>query len=60
MATDDGRDAAVFVTHDDVIHVHAHERIDGVVYALSLDHGGGGYAESGDICLQTAGCQLKR
>ena len=60
MAADDSGDAAVLVAHDDVIHVHAHERVDGVVHALTLYDRRRGHGESGHVCLQAAGCQLKR
>ena len=32
-------DAAVLMANDDVIHLHAHERVDGVMYTLTFHYG---------------------
>ena len=36
---DDCRNAAVLMAHDDVVHLHAHERINRIVHAFALHHG---------------------
>ena len=59
VAGDDGGDAAVLVAHDDVVHLHAHERVYGIVYALSFYNGGGGYGEGGYISRETVGRYLE-